>query len=174
LFYAEESPMTTCSTCELIARRDAGTAPDWDRIQRTQYWDVAHCYETSIPGWLVLVARRHIQSLDELTKAEAVEMGLLLRNISSALKSATGCLKTYVLQFAESPQHPHVHFHIIPRMPDLPVKQRSVRIFACLGVAEEERVSQAEMNALALQLREKLLAEQDQRSSEGESYEIQI
>lgn len=150
--------MTACKTCELIARRDAGTAPDWDRILRTPLWDVAHCYETSIPGWLVLVARRHIQSLDELTEAEAGEMGRLLRNISSALKDVTGCLKTYVLQFAESPQHPHVHFHIIPRMPDLPVERRSVRIFTCLGVPEVERVSEAAMNALALKLRERLLA----------------
>lgn len=149
--------MTSCKTCELIARRDAGTAPGWDRILRTALWDVAHCYETSIPGWLVLVARRHIQSLDELTEAEAIEMGRLMRNISTALKEVTGCLKTYVLQFAESPQHPHVHFHIIPRMPDLPVEQRSLRVFTCLGVPEDQRVSAAVMDALALKLRERLL-----------------
>lgn len=69
--------MITCKTCELIARRDTGKAPDWD---------------------------------------------------------------------------------CIPRSPDLPREQHSVRIFACLGVPEEERVSEVEMNRLAVILRERLLA----------------
>lgn len=101
--------MKTCKTCELIANRDAGTAPLWDCIYRTLLWDVAHCYDTALPGWLVLVARRHIESLDELTDPEAVELGRLIRRTSAALKEITGCLKTYVIQFAESldPQTRH-------------------------------------------------------------------
>ncbi len=148
--------MTICKTCELIARRNEGAAPLWDCIYHTQLWDVAHCYETALPGWLVLVARRHIGSLDELTDPEAVELGKLIRSISSALKDVTGCLKTYVLQFAESPEHQHVHFHIIPRRIDLPENRRSTRIFEYLGVPEEERVSQEAMNAIALKVRERL------------------
>jgi diadenosine tetraphosphate (Ap4A) HIT family hydrolase len=151
--------MESCKTCELIARRDEGIAPLWDCIYRTPLWDVAHCYETALPGWLVLVARRHIGSLDELTDPEAVELGQLIRNISSALKEVTGCMKTYVLQFAESLEHQHVHFHIIPRMADLPENRRSTQIFGYLGVSEEERVSHEAMNAIALKVRERLLAQ---------------
>jgi diadenosine tetraphosphate (Ap4A) HIT family hydrolase len=152
--------MKTCKSCELISRRDQGAAPLWDSIYRTALWDVAHCYETSLPGWLVLIVRRHIESLDELTDLEAVELGRLIRGTSSALKDISGCLKTYVLQFAESPQHPHVHFHIIPRMADLPGNRRSTQIFGYLGVPEKERVSQEEMNAIALKVRKKLLAQE--------------
>jgi len=119
---------------------------------------VAHCYETALPGWLILIVRRHIESLDELTDSEAVELGRLITNISSALKEVTGCVKTYVLQFAESPQHPHVHFHIIPRMADLPENRRSIQIFRLLGVPEEERVGPDVMNSIALKVRKKLLA----------------
>jgi len=118
---------------------------------------VAHCYDTALPGWLVLVARRHIQSLDELTDPEAVELGRLIQRISSALKEVTGCVKTYVLQFAESPKHQHVHFHIIPRMADLPENHRSIRIFGYLGVPVEERVSRDVMNKIAGKIRERLL-----------------
>jgi diadenosine tetraphosphate (Ap4A) HIT family hydrolase len=150
--------MKTCKSCELIANRNAGTAPLWDCIYRTPLWDVAHCYETALPGWLVLIARRHIESLDELTDPEAVELGRLIHSTSSALKEITGCVKTYVLQFAESPQHPHVHFHIIPRMADQPEDRRSTQIFGYLGVPEDERVSQEVMNAIALKVREKLQA----------------
>jgi diadenosine tetraphosphate (Ap4A) HIT family hydrolase len=152
--------MKTCKSCELISRRNQGTAPLWDCIYRTPLWDVAHCYETSLPGWLVLIVRRHIESLDELTDLEAVELGRLIRRTSSALKDISGCLKTYVLQFAESPQHPHVHFHIIPRMADLPEDRRSTQIFGYLGVPDQERVSQEIMNAIALKVRERLLAQE--------------
>jgi diadenosine tetraphosphate (Ap4A) HIT family hydrolase len=146
-----------CQTCELVARRDRGEAPPWDAIYRSQYWDVVHSYNTSLPGWLVLVARRHMAAIDEMSDEEAVELGRLLRRVSLALKEATGCVKTYVIQFAESPEHPHVHFHVAPRMADQPEDHRGPNVFRYLGVAEEERVGEARMNQLAAQIRQLLL-----------------
>jgi diadenosine tetraphosphate (Ap4A) HIT family hydrolase len=145
--------MKACRTCELIARRNSGAAPLWDCIYQTPSWDVVHSYDTALPGWLVLVARRHIASLDELTDAEAIELGRLIRRTSVTLKEVTGCIKTYVIQFAESPDHPHVHFHIIPRMADQPEERNGPLIFRYLGVPEEERVSEDVMNAIAAKVR---------------------
>ena len=153
--------MKRCQTCELIARRDAGIAPLWDCIHRTPYWDIVHSYNTALPGWLVLVARRHIEAVDELTDEEAAELGILLRLVSLALKDITGCLKTYVIQFAEAVEHPHVHFHVIPRMADQPEDRRSTKIFGYLGVPVEERVSEATMNIIAVKVREFLLGDQN-------------
>jgi diadenosine tetraphosphate (Ap4A) HIT family hydrolase len=150
--------MKTCKTCELIARRNTGIAPLWDSIHQTPYWDVVHSYDTALPGWLVLVVRRHIIAVDELTDAEAIELGQLIRRTSVALKEVTGCLKTYVIQFAERADHAHVHFHIIPRMVDQPEDRKSTLIFGYLGVAEEKRVSEATMNSIATKVREKLQA----------------
>lgn len=146
--------MSNCHTCTLTARRDAGTAPLWDNIYRTDHWDVVHSYNTSLRGWLVLVARRHIAAIAELTAAEAAELGDLQRRASQALHAVTGCAKTYIIQFAEHPDHPHVHFHIVPRMADQPAERRSVNIFSCLGVPETERVSEEEMNAVGGQIRQ--------------------
>lgn len=151
---ARKKPMKICKTCELIARRNAGIAPLWDSIFRTPYWDVVHSYDTALPGWLVLVARRHLIAVDELTDAEATELGQLIRRVSVALKVVTGCVKTYVIQFAEKAEHPHVHFHIIPRMIDQPEERRATLVFSYLGVPEEERVSEERMNAIAAQVRE--------------------
>jgi len=145
--------MSYCKTCELTSARDSGKAPLWDCIYRANYWDVAHAYNTALTGWLVLVARRHVAAIDELTPEEAAELGQLLRLVSVALKEATGCQKTYVVQFAEHPEHPHVHFHLIPRMANLPEEMRGPRIFAYLGVAEEERVSETVMNGIAKKVR---------------------
>jgi diadenosine tetraphosphate (Ap4A) HIT family hydrolase len=62
------------------------------------------------------------------------------------------------MQFAEHAEHPHVHFHIIPRMSDLPDDHRSTGIFQYLGVPVEERVSEAAMNELAMEVRRRLMA----------------
>jgi len=141
--------METCGTCALVARRDAGTAPFWDCIYRTHYWDVAHAHNSALPGWLVIVARRHIAAIDELTAEEALELGPVIRLTSMSLKQAVNCAKTYVMQFAEHADHPHVHFHIVPRMPDQPTDRRSALVFKYLGVPDSERVTDEAMNTIA-------------------------
>ncbi|MCY3573419.1 MAG: HIT family protein [Chloroflexota bacterium] len=143
-------------SCALLGKRDAGEAPPWDSIYRSSYWDVAHAYNTSVLGWLVLVVRRHIQAVDELKPAEAADLGALLREASLALKRQIGCQKTYVMQFAESADHPHVHFHIVPRMPDQAPGDIAYRVMRRLGVPLADRCHEADMNALALAIRAEL------------------
>ena len=150
--------MACCLTCELISRRDADNAPLWDCIYRTQFWDVVHHNSTSLPGWLVLVIRRHISAIDELTSEEAIELGTLLHQVSLALRKTTDCIKTYVVQFAEMAEHQHVHFHVIPRMANQPENRRSTNVFEYSGVSEEERVSEEIMNAIAAKVQNMLLS----------------
>lgn len=146
-----------CHTCELIVRRDEGRAPLWDNIYRTDHWDVVHCSNTSLAGWLILVVRRHIAAIDEMNAQEAAELGFLLWAVSTALKSTVGCTKTYVGQFAEAVGHHHVHFHVIPRMADQSDDSRGVRVFRHLGVADSERISEPMMNDIGLLIRKSLL-----------------
>ena len=148
--------MVECKSCQRIGRRDAGEAPAWDNVYRSDFWDLVHACDTSYLGWLVLVARRHIEALDELTFAEAVDLGALIREASLALKRQTGCRKTYVMQFAESAAHPHAHFHIVPRFPDQAPEDIAYRVMRHLGVPAQERCDEAEMNALALAVRAQL------------------
>jgi len=140
----------------LTTRRRLGKAPLWDCIYQTEFWDVAHAFDTALPGWLVLVLQRHIESLDELTDQEAAELGPLIRRISLSLKTVIGCVKTYVIQFAEHEDHPHVHFHIVPRMADQPADRRSTQVFAYLGVSQEESVSEDRRNEIGARIREYL------------------
>jgi diadenosine tetraphosphate (Ap4A) HIT family hydrolase len=141
--------MPACATCALLAARDTGTRPLWDNIFRTAHWDVVHAFDTSLPGWLVLVARRHIEAVADLTREEATQLGLLIHATSQALAEATGCVKTYVVQFAESADHPHVHVHVIARQAGHPDELRGPRVFGALGVPENQRVPEAEMNRIA-------------------------
>ena len=145
--------MESCQTCRLLARRNAGAAPPWDNIHRTTHWDVVHSFNSALPGWLVLVCRRHIEAVHELTAEEAAELGVLLQRVSLALHEVTGCARTYVIQFAEAEGHTHVHFHVVPRMADQPADRRGPLVFGYLGVPEDERVSEDVMNDLAARLR---------------------
>ena len=88
---------------------------------------------TALPGWLVVLPRRHVRRLDELTEAEASELGPLLRVVTAALREATGCQKTYVALFAEAEGFGHVHFHVSPRQAGLDPALRGPRVFALMG-----------------------------------------
>lgn len=145
-----------CHTCQLLADRDRGGAPDWDSIIRTPGWDLVHSFNTSLEGWLVLVARRHIAALADMTEAEAEELGPLVRRVSLALHAVTGCEKTYVVQFAESPDHRHVHVHVVPRMADQPLERRGPGVFGYLGADESDCIDEVRMNELAVALRAEL------------------
>lgn len=144
--------MPACRSCQLIKRRDDGEAPRWDAVLRTPSWDIAHADNTSLEGWTVIVLRRHAATLAEMTAEEADELGGLVRRVSRALTDLTGCGKTYVAQFAEHPQHHHVHFHVIPVPVDNPDEHRSYRIFARLGVPDDQRVPEVRMNEIAATL----------------------
>lgn len=65
----------------------------------------------------------------------------------------TGCDKTYVAQFAEAAGFSHVHFHIVPRMPELPDEVRGPRVFRLLRRGEHEIVSDERMDEIAVALR---------------------
>jgi diadenosine tetraphosphate (Ap4A) HIT family hydrolase len=142
--------MTDCYTCGQEAA--LASAPMRERIAYDDHWRVAHAITTSVPGWLVLVPRRHVSAIAELTDAEAAALGSWQVRASRALHAELGCSKTYVVQFAEAAGFAHVHFHLVPRMSDLPATEVGPRIFARLGVPAEQQVSEAEMDALAVRL----------------------
>ena len=63
-----------CFTCSNDERLDL---PPRERIYVGPRWKVAHAFGTALPGWLVLVPRRHVTALDELTATEAAQGGHL-------------------------------------------------------------------------------------------------
>jgi diadenosine tetraphosphate (Ap4A) HIT family hydrolase len=93
---------------------------------------VAHDLNSILQGWLILAPLRHVLALDELTSDEAIALGTLVRKASIALKSVTGCEKTYVMLFAEAEGFAHLHFHVVPRMPDQPDERRGPQVFGYL------------------------------------------
>jgi diadenosine tetraphosphate (Ap4A) HIT family hydrolase len=143
-----------CYPCE--REREFATLPARELIAADECWRVAHAFGAALPGWLVLLPRRHVTAVGELTDAEAAGLGTWQVRLSRALQAVTGCTKTYVAQFAEAAGFEHVHFHVVPRMPDLPEELRGPRVFALVTGPEAERVPTSRMDALAAQVREHL------------------
>lgn len=120
--------LSECYACV----QSAPDAPFRERFIRDGGWRVAHDFNSSLEGWLILAPLRHIHSLDELTAEEAIALGDLLRKASMALKSVTGCQKTYVMLFAEAEGFAHLHVHVVPRMSDQPVDRCGPDVFGYL------------------------------------------
>jgi diadenosine tetraphosphate (Ap4A) HIT family hydrolase len=143
-----------CFTCEGNARiRDL---PPHERIAVDDHWRVAHAVGSALPGWLVLLPRRHVLAIADLNDAEAAGLGTWQARLSRALHAVTGCTKTYVVQFAEAPRFHHVHFHIVPRMADLPADRRGPKVFEFLTGPAERAVTSDQMNTLAAELAQHL------------------
>ncbi|MER6558294.1 HIT family protein [Streptomyces sp. NPDC001027] len=145
--------MTTpdCYTCDQEEQFDG--LPPRERVVHDEHWRAAHAFNTAVPGWLVLVPRRHVTAVHDLTDAEASALGMWQVRLSRALRRVTGCAKTYVVQFAEAEGFAHVHFHIVPRMADLRPEHRGPGVFELLRRPEEEWVTPDRADRTALLLR---------------------
>ncbi|MFD9330814.1 HIT family protein [Streptomyces sp. NPDC060065] len=149
--------MTTpdCYACGREAQFDE--LPPRECVAFDQHWRVAHGFNTALPGWLVLLPRRHVTAVHDLTYAEAATLGTWQVKLSRALRDVTGCVKTYVVQFAEAEGFAHVHFHIVPRMAKLPEAQRGPGVFELLRRPEHEQVPADQADHIAHALRTQLL-----------------
>ncbi len=126
--------------------------PPRERVYDDGRWRVAHALSSTLPGWVVVLPKRHITSLAELTPAEAAALGPLLRRLSAALAEVTGCVKTYVALFAEAEGFEHLHFHVVPRVPDLPADRQGPGVFGYLAKEESDWLPEAERDRLAVHL----------------------
>ncbi|HEY5092502.1 MAG TPA: HIT family protein [Acidimicrobiales bacterium] len=142
---------TSCYTCAATEKMDE-FGPS-SAIWLSEGWRVAHSFNSALLGWLVVVPRRHIESIHELSDDESVELGRLLRQASRALVDVLGCQKTYVMMFAEAPGFNHVHFHVVPRAHGLDTDHRGSGIFEYLKHPESEWIAVAEQDEFALSLR---------------------
>lgn len=143
-----------CYSCAMNAQLDSLSAREAILVEGV--WRVAHAFDSALAGWLVVVPLRHVGALDELTAAEVAPLGSLLRRLSAALREVTGATKSYFMFFAEAEGFAHLHIHVVPRMPTFTPDQLGPKVFGFLGRPADERVSEAEQDGIALELRARL------------------
>ncbi len=145
-----------CFSCSQSALGEQ--APQRERIVTTSHWRVGHAFDSSLPGWLIIVPLRHVLSFDELSVQACVELGPLVHDLTAALKDCLGATKTYLMQFSEAEGYSHLHLHLVPRMPDQPAEAKGPGCFMYLGVPEDQVVPTAEMDRLSAELSANLAA----------------
>lgn len=72
-------------------------------------------------GHTLVIPKEPAATLDELSEESAAAIGRVLPRLSRAVKAATGATDYNILQNNGPAAHQavfHVHFHIIPKMPD--------------------------------------------------------
>lgn len=152
-----------CGSCAALSQ---SSPPPRDAAAWTERWALAHAFDANLEGWFVLLPRRHVVALHELTDDESAELGPLLVAASRALRTITDCAKAYVIQLAEAPGFSHVHFHLVPRALDLDPRYRGAKVFGLLGGDGLEVVAPARRDALALELRERLAVDSAIRAAD--------
>lgn len=123
-------------------------------VHAGEFWLVEHAYPTRLPGWLVIVLRRHVEALHELRPEEFAEFASVLERTCRVLRRVVGCDREYVACYAEIDHFRHVHFHVVPRAADLPGEYVGTRSFAFLKVSEAEAAPREEIRALCESLRD--------------------
>lgn len=146
----------SCYSCEQEA--DLATGPAAEQVYVGQHWRVVHAMHCPVPGWLIVLPRRHTTAISQHTPAEAAELGRLLVAVSGAIEEYIGCAKTYVAQFAEAHGFAHTHFHVIPRPDDLSLDRLGPAVFAYLSGPEAEHLPLEQRNAIAVALRPLIVA----------------
>jgi diadenosine tetraphosphate (Ap4A) HIT family hydrolase len=118
----------TCPLCTGNRKAAEGEAERRECLALTEGWRVV-VHRSGLPGWLLVVARRHVTSLADLTDTEVAELGPLLRAGAQAQREVVDAEWSYVMEFSEGMNH-HLHFSLVPRRTDLPEDRRGAKVGA--------------------------------------------
>ena len=99
----------------LACARERGEVTLGD-IVRSDYFDAHQDFGIPIPGFIIISSRRHVQSIDECTDEEQVDLIRLLARVRAAMRKVLDIRTAYIFQ-AEDTRHAHFHLWIAPRYP---------------------------------------------------------
>jgi diadenosine tetraphosphate (Ap4A) HIT family hydrolase len=142
----------TCGVCQSLSTPS---------LYEDDLWCVRHAEPAGVPGWMLLISKRHVAGPAHFDDREAAVFGGALRHFERVLEQVTGALRIYTAAMGES--HPHFHAHMVPRYATMPRDAKAWSVFdlqravgageLSVDVAEIQRVSEAYRRALATQPR---------------------
>lgn len=138
MLFGRENLKMECWTCKSnTGEKRISPGPT---IFEGEYWQVEHAYPVKAKGWLVIVLKRHVEALHELTADEFAEMAQIQSKLTCFLFEELHCEKEYVSCFAEAEHFSHIHFHVFAKPSDLPDELKGGKSLALLKVMPEEAV----------------------------------
>ena len=111
-----------CGICKKLA--SAETAP----VFQNDLWPVRSIDAPGgVPGWMMMVARRHVPGPAHFDEREIVSFGPTWCHLQRVLLEVTGALRIYTAAMGES--SPHFHGHLVPRFPEMPKDAKGWGVF---------------------------------------------
>jgi diadenosine tetraphosphate (Ap4A) HIT family hydrolase len=143
--------MSTSHTCAIC---QWASGPN---LYEDDLWFIRHAEPAGIPGWMMMISRRHVAGPAHFDDREAAAFGLSLRHFERVLEQVTGALRIYTAALGES--YPHFHAHMVPRHQTMPREAKAWGVFdleravrsgeLTVDRHEIERISAAYKRALA-------------------------
>jgi diadenosine tetraphosphate (Ap4A) HIT family hydrolase len=141
----------TCGVCRALY----GDEPV-EPLYEDDLWSVRPADPAGVPGWMLLITKRHVAGPAHFDDREAAAFGPALRRFERVLEEVTGALRIYTAAMGES--HPHFHAHMVPRYAIMPREAKAWSVFdlqravgageVTVDGAEVTRVNEAYRKAL--------------------------
>jgi diadenosine tetraphosphate (Ap4A) HIT family hydrolase len=107
-----------CAVCRLLA------GPN---LYEDELWCVRAAEPAGVPGWMMMIARRHVAGPAHFDEREAASFGFALRHFERVLEQVTDALRIYTAAMGES--SPHFHAHMVPRYATMPRDAKAWGVF---------------------------------------------
>jgi len=141
------------ANCRMCTR----LAASGESVFENELWHVRPLDPPSgVPGWMMLVARRHVAGPAQFDAREAQSFGPTWCHLQRVLLEVTGALRIYTAAMGES--SPHFHGHLVPRYEHMPKDAKGWSVFDLERAAKagEVQVDPAEVARIRLAFEEAL------------------
>ncbi len=111
--------MVACAFCEIVAGRSPASIVAESELSLA-FCDLRQPHPIDLGGHVLIVPRRHIETLDEIDGESAADLLRLAARVAAAMRAAFS--DSYSLWQSNGPsafqEVPHVHLHLLTRLPD--------------------------------------------------------
>jgi diadenosine tetraphosphate (Ap4A) HIT family hydrolase len=131
-----------CNVCaKLRAERTAAV------LFENDLWHVRATHApTAVPGWTMLISRRHVPGPAQFDARETASFGPTWVHLQRVLLEVTGALRIYSAAMGES--SPHFHGHLVPRYASMPKDAKAWGVFDLQRAAAAHEIEVDEAEAL--------------------------
>jgi diadenosine tetraphosphate (Ap4A) HIT family hydrolase len=119
----------------------AASPPQDGWVYEDDFWVSGILEGLEVPGWLVLGLRRHVIEIEQLTDEELASLGVVVGELSRAIRIASDAERIYMLVYGENA--PHFHVLLAARTQEIPAEHRHAAFWEHRGEYVNPRAAES-------------------------------